>query len=230
MSKKIDTLYLQGKEQVDPFTFYYNNLRPLLIQYASAICQKTLRRVDVHLVTEMVDDLLMDLGAFRGDSTFSVWVYPRFYRTCVDEIRSRPPAEKRDRPTSEPDTQQSVESRTIVENGIRVTYLAPSNKYCSRCEQSGHLVTDHFDCYQWESRREDQGIENIPAPNHGGYMVERLAQDEIRKSLPAELFSVYKLRSEGYTVADIATKLGLSLRTTGRRVADLESNLRHISR
>lgn len=86
-SKKIDTLYLQGREQEDSFAFYYANLRPHLWNYARAIGHKSTNHIDDHLVDEMVDDLLLDLRSFKGDSKLSTWAYVRFRRRCITEYR-----------------------------------------------------------------------------------------------------------------------------------------------
>lgn len=86
-AKQIDTLYLQGKGQDDPFSFYYANLRPLLLEYAVAIGNQHHKQIDDHQVTEMVDDLLMDLDKFEGKSSLSTWVYARFRNQWVKEFR-----------------------------------------------------------------------------------------------------------------------------------------------
>jgi RNA polymerase sigma factor (sigma-70 family) len=86
---QIDALYLQGKDEADPFQFYYSNLRPLLVKYASYICKQVLRQIDDHLVTEMVDDLLIEIDKFRGLSRFSTWAHSRFYYRCIVEHRYR---------------------------------------------------------------------------------------------------------------------------------------------
>lgn len=86
-TKKIDALYLQGKGREDSFAFYYANLRPLLLRYARTIGRQSLRQVEDHLLDEMVDDLLMELGKFKGDSKFSTWAYVRFRRRFIDEYR-----------------------------------------------------------------------------------------------------------------------------------------------
>lgn len=85
--KKIDALYLEGKEQEDSFAFYYAHLRPLLWKYARAIGYQSMNHIDDHLVDEMVDNLLMDLGSFKGDSRLSTWAYVRFRRCCITEYR-----------------------------------------------------------------------------------------------------------------------------------------------
>lgn len=86
-TKKIDALYLQGKEQEDSFAFYYANLRPLLWKYARAIGHQSLNHIEDHLVDEMVDDLLMEIDKFEGRSSFSTWAYVRFRRKCIGEYR-----------------------------------------------------------------------------------------------------------------------------------------------
>lgn len=86
-TKKIDALYLQGKEHEDSFAFYYANLRPYLWKYARAIGHQSMNHIEDHLVDEMVDDLLMDLGSFQGHSKLSTWAYVRFRRRCIGEYR-----------------------------------------------------------------------------------------------------------------------------------------------
>lgn len=86
-TKKIDSLYQEGKEQADPFTFYWMNLRPHLLKYANTIGRSSTRQVEEHLVEEMVDDLLMRLFEFKGDSKFSSWVYVIFQRRFIAEHR-----------------------------------------------------------------------------------------------------------------------------------------------
>lgn len=85
--KKIDALYLQGKGQEDSFAFYYANLRPLLLKYARTIGRSHDNQVEDHLIEEMVNDLLLDIGSFKGDSKLSTWAYVRFRRRFINEWR-----------------------------------------------------------------------------------------------------------------------------------------------
>lgn len=85
--KQIDTLYLLGKGEEDPFSFYYTRLRPHLWKYARAVGHQSLNHIDDHLVDEMVDDLLMDFGSFKEESRLSTWAYVRFRRRCIEEYR-----------------------------------------------------------------------------------------------------------------------------------------------
>jgi RNA polymerase sigma factor (sigma-70 family) len=87
LNKQIDALYRKGKEEADPFTFYYQNLRPHLLRYARHVGRQTQKQVEAHLVEEMVDDLLIDIDKFRGDSAFSTWVFVRFRRRFIGEYR-----------------------------------------------------------------------------------------------------------------------------------------------
>lgn len=86
-TKKIDALYLQGKECEDSFAFYYANLRPFLLKFARTIGRQNSSQVEEHLLEEMVDDLLMEIGQFQGNSKLSTWAYTRFRRRFIDEYR-----------------------------------------------------------------------------------------------------------------------------------------------
>lgn len=86
-TKKIDALYLQGKEQEDSFAFYHTNLRPFLLKYARTIGRQNSSQVEEHLLEEMVDDLLVEIGQFQGNSKLSTWAYTRFRRRFIDEYR-----------------------------------------------------------------------------------------------------------------------------------------------
>lgn len=86
-TKKIDALYLKGIGQDESFSFYWTNLRPLLLKYARTIGRQSTSQVEDHLIDEMVDDLLMEISEFKGYSQFSTWAYVRFRRRWIDEYR-----------------------------------------------------------------------------------------------------------------------------------------------
>lgn len=113
-TKKIDALYLEGKGQVDSFTFFYTNLRPLLVKYARTIGRQNSAQVEDHLVEEMVDDLMMEIGEFKGDSKFSTWAYVRFRRRFIDEYRyqSKNLGSSLDSLTEDWQTQTSLDEET----------------------------------------------------------------------------------------------------------------------
>lgn len=84
---KINAVYQQGIEQADPFSFYWTNLRPLLMKYALTIGRSTTTQVEYHLLEEMVEDLLMDLSKYNGTVKFSTWAYTVFRNRFIDEHR-----------------------------------------------------------------------------------------------------------------------------------------------
>jgi RNA polymerase sigma factor (sigma-70 family) len=86
-TKTINAVYQQGTEQADPFTFYWENLRPLLWKYARAIGNQQKNYPDDHMISEMVDDLLMKITTYNGTSAFSSWVYTVFKHKFIDGYR-----------------------------------------------------------------------------------------------------------------------------------------------
>jgi RNA polymerase sigma factor (sigma-70 family) len=62
-------------------------LNQALMQYAGAVLWMKMRTDNPHLKQEMVNDLWMSIGSFRGDSSFSTWVFSLFRNRCVLEWR-----------------------------------------------------------------------------------------------------------------------------------------------
>src|ERR1700731_286516 len=58
-----------------------------LEHYAKRIVSMTLRRDDPEIVNEAVATVFAQLGAFRGESKFSSWVFPIVERICYRELR-----------------------------------------------------------------------------------------------------------------------------------------------
>lgn len=86
-TKQIDSLYELGKEQTDPFSFYWANLRPHLLKYAQTIGRLVTRQVEEHLLEEMVEDILMKIPEFNETSKFSTWAFVSFKNRFIDEYR-----------------------------------------------------------------------------------------------------------------------------------------------
>lgn len=84
-----NVLYEAWKNAPDPQTrqSVEQDLLPLLRTHASKVCWMVLHSNQPHLVNEIVDDTIMDLAKFQGNSQFSTWFHARATYRCRTEWR-----------------------------------------------------------------------------------------------------------------------------------------------